>query len=483
MLFEIPTLPDEKITFTDHNKESDITPYSKKLLELRNEIERLTAEDNPIDPELSRLYWRKLKSSINGYHSVVYPYPSRLRYYEILEYLYTKDITPKGCYVFNNNKDRCRDHHSKFQYTDPIPDTKFNVILYRNKKDSKHSHNPDATFLKGNLYHLHHIHKFLNKGGSAIFMVISLDTQHGDVAFPYLLKLFFKQVIVCVTGSCIGLDYNGEHLKEAGFPSIRESSIKPYIAFVKKVKQESIKFHDLLLKPDKTMFYKQFYTNTLQLRLELGVSLSKSEENYHIFILQHLRKNPTNYAIDTASHIYIPQGIIMYNMIVEHKYKKILEIGLCTGMSTAYLLTAAKETGGHVISIDPEQTTKWNNTGLHLIEDMRCKSYHTWINEPSYLAIPVLLSKKNTKSSFDFIFIDAWFTFDTTLIDIILADKLLRVGGIVVIDNYLHNTITTLMDNIIKNWSHYKQIESHRTSIAFKKVAEGIQTYDFKVTF
>jgi predicted O-methyltransferase YrrM len=95
----------------------------------------------------------------------------------------------------------------------------------------------------------------------------------------------------------------------------------------------------------------------------------------------------------------------------------------------------------------------------------------------------VILSKKEAKSSFDFIFIDAWFTFDTTLIDIILADKLLHVGGILVIDNYLHNTITTLMDNIIKNWTHYKQIESPPTSIAFKKVAEGIQTFDFKVTF
>jgi hypothetical protein len=186
-----------------------------------------------------------------------------------------------------------------------------------------------------------------------------------------------------VTGSCIGLGYNGEHLKESGFPSIHESSVKPYIAFVKKVKQESIKIHELLLKPDKTMLYKRFFNNTLRLHLELGLPLSKVEQNYHIFIMQHLRKNPTNYAIDTSSHIHTREGMFLYTTIVEQKAKKILEIGLSTGMSTAYLLMGAKETDGHVISIDPEQTKKWNNVGLHLIEDMRCISYHTWINEHS----------------------------------------------------------------------------------------------------
>ena len=40
---------------------------------------------------------------------------------------------------------------------------------------------------------------------------------------------------------------------------------------------------------------------------------------------------------------------------------------------------------------------------------------------------------------FDFIFIDGWHTFDYTLVDMFYADRLLRIGGYLLIDDALHS--------------------------------------------
>ena len=49
-------------------------------------------------------------------------------------------------------------------------------------------------------------------------------------------------------------------------------------------------------------------------------------------------------------------------------------------------------------------------------------------------SIPKFLTKK----PFDFIFIDGWHTFDYTLVDMFYADRLLRIGGYLLIDDALH---------------------------------------------
>jgi hypothetical protein len=50
----------------------------------------------------------------------------------------------------------------------------------------------------------------------------------------------------------------------------------------------------------------------------------------------------------------------------------------------------------------------------------------------SYQGMPELIKRK---VKVDFVFIDGWHTFDYTLIDMFMADKLLKTGGIMVIDD------------------------------------------------
>ena len=59
-----------------------------------------------------------------------------------------------------------------------------------------------------------------------------------------------------------------------------------------------------------------------------------------------------------------------------------------------------------------------------------------------------------------------------TLIDIYFADKFIRVGGYLIIDNYTNNGITTITNNIISYFKHYEQIPINQSSFCsiFKKI-------------
>jgi hypothetical protein len=56
-------------------------------------------------------------------------------------------------------------------------------------------------------------------------------------------------------------------------------------------------------------------------------------------------------------------------------------------------------------------------------------SMHECIAEPDYVALPELVKKGET---FDFVLIDGYHSFESTLLDFFYADRLLAVGGLVV---------------------------------------------------
>jgi predicted O-methyltransferase YrrM len=53
-------------------------------------------------------------------------------------------------------------------------------------------------------------------------------------------------------------------------------------------------------------------------------------------------------------------------------------------------------------------------------------------DEPSYRALPAL---EAAGQRIEFAFIDGWHTFDYVMVDFFYVDRMLRVGGIVVLDD------------------------------------------------
>jgi predicted O-methyltransferase YrrM len=92
-------------------------------------------------------------------------------------------------------------------------------------------------------------------------------------------------------------------------------------------------------------------------------------------------------------------GKILYEIILQNKYKRALEIGTSTGHSTIWIAWALSKTGGKLITIEIDQgryrqaLTNFKEAGLSEYIDARLADAHELVNE-----LP---------GPFDFVFIDA----------------------------------------------------------------------------
>ena len=228
--------------------------------------------------------------------------------------------------------------------------------------------------------------------------------------------------------------------------------------------------------------FREFHKNTIALWRELYPPLSKLLWNLVIFTLLFFRINVVSTGvldIKLKSHVYFSDGYMLYNLIINNNLKNILEIGFASGISSTYALLALKEIKGHLTSIDPDEKKIWNNIGLKMVEFMRLKTYHTFIEESFYKIGPTLLSKKEDTGIYDLVMINPYISLDLTLTDIYFADKCVHVGGYLSIDNYRDDKITIIIQHIISHFTNYKQIILDYDSdvIIFKKTKPSVETY------
>ena len=107
-----------------------------------------------------------------------------------------------------------------------------------------------------------------------------------------------------------------------------------------------------------------------------------------------------------------------------------METGLAFGASALVFVHyhATEGKSGKHYAIDPNQLTRYRGAALGAVKDAGLDNHFEWRNGPSHLQIPKLIE---AKLSLDCAFIDGWHTFDYTLVDFFLIDKLLKVGGLV----------------------------------------------------
>lgn len=115
--------------------------------------------------------------------------------------------------------------------------------------------------------------------------------------------------------------------------------------------------------------------------------------------------------------------------------RKTLEVGCAHGISSLCIsaATARRNAARHVI-IDPEQNGDgWKGIGVANLRRAGVTHFEL-IEEPSEYALPRLAQAEG--GSFDLVFIDGWHTFDHTLLDMFYANRLIRIGGYIVVDDY-----------------------------------------------
>jgi predicted O-methyltransferase YrrM len=131
--------------------------------------------------------------------------------------------------------------------------------------------------------------------------------------------------------------------------------------------------------------------------------------------------------------------------------KNTLETGVANGLSTLAICDSIKNKGLDAMhyGIDPNQESDYGNSALLNLMDADLKNMFSLLEGPSHLMIPKLINKN---IEIDFALIDGWHTFDYTLIDFFLIDKILKVGGIIA----FHDCHSLAKQKVLR------YIESHR---------------------
>lgn len=173
------------------------------------------------------------------------------------------------------------------------------------------------------------------------------------------------------------------------------------------------------------------------------------------------------------SNININEGLMLYNLIKIHKPKKLIEIGFACGVSTAFMLCAMTKKD-KLYSIDPFQKIQWDKFGLivanEVIKEQKLTSKnHEWIGDYSGTFF------ENTKETYDLVFIDGDHSYKGTMIDLLGANKVLKKGGLLIIDDVLHNDVKNALFDFLKKQNNnnnikYKLIEDVNTMNAYIKL-------------
>ncbi|HDP33900.1 MAG TPA: class I SAM-dependent methyltransferase [Candidatus Hydrogenedentes bacterium] len=150
-------------------------------------------------------------------------------------------------------------------------------------------------------------------------------------------------------------------------------------------------------------------------------------------------------------------GKALYETVVATKSARTLEIGMAYGASTLFILQALQVNGGgRHVAIDPYQQTWWEGIGLKNIARAGHGEAVRLIEAPSHIALPHLLE---SKERFDFIFIDGNHRFEYTLVDFFYADKLIPVGGSIMLHDVWLPSIKKVLSYICRNQRDAYKVE------------------------
>lgn len=152
------------------------------------------------------------------------------------------------------------------------------------------------------------------------------------------------------------------------------------------------------------------------------------------------------------------EGDFLHRLISSDKsIVKTLEVGCAYGLSSLHICEALRNRPGasHVI-IDPNQMDAWHDIGALNLKKAQIDFFKV-LYEPSELALPDLL--RSQPESFDLIFIDGWHTFDQTMLDIFYANRLIRVGGYIVVDDCSWRSVSAAISYYLRYpaYEHIKE--------------------------
>ncbi|MBG9389069.1 class I SAM-dependent methyltransferase [Caenimonas aquaedulcis] len=161
-------------------------------------------------------------------------------------------------------------------------------------------------------------------------------------------------------------------------------------------------------------------------------------------VLPDGRHAPVHSGVDSRS------GDVLRRAVEKARPRLGCEVGLAYGISSLHILEAMKDHGdGELIGMDPAQhDATWQGGGLHNIERAGFGARYRLHEESSQSLLPRLAAQG---TRIQFAFIDGWHTFDHTLVDFFYLDRMMDVGGVMVLDDVGYPGLQRLAHFIVTN--------------------------------
>jgi predicted O-methyltransferase YrrM len=181
------------------------------------------------------------------------------------------------------------------------------------------------------------------------------------------------------------------------------------------------------------------------------------------------------------------EGEALARWVVRENATQTIEIGLAYGVSALHICRALMGSGAsearHVV-LDPFQAG-FADCGLQVLEEAGVRSLVEFHAEMSQIALPMFLKQKRR---FDFAFVDGNHRFDSVFVDLFYLGRLLRKGGVILLDDYqlpgIRRAVSFYAKNL--NWRVEQQSardEDHHWIVLRTAEADDTRDYRYFVDF
>lgn len=129
------------------------------------------------------------------------------------------------------------------------------------------------------------------------------------------------------------------------------------------------------------------------------------------------------------SEVSESEALVLMQMVRAANAKVSVETGLAFGVSALAISAAERALHGKEsmhYGVDPNQLTEYKGAALASLRKEGLDTNFRLLEGPSHMMLPGLIKQG---VQLDCAFIDGWHTFDYTLVDFFLIDKMLKPGG------------------------------------------------------
>jgi len=199
----------------------------------------------------------------------------------------------------------------------------------------------------------------------------------------------------------------------------------------------------------------------------------KSLEN--IFETNTIEVDDLGERIPLHSNTSLEQGIFLQKIFDAIKPKKSIEIGFAYGISTMFILEKHRESGSpekaHMV-IEPDGS--WGNAAIHNIQKEGLIEYLEVRKDVSDKVLPQLYHENYR---IQYAYVDTLKQFDVVMQDFYFINKMLDVGGVIILDDCGGGYPgIQRVARFINSLPHYKVLEGHNKlkDTRKKKAAESL---------